>query len=405
MTAPQKFDVGGVMLERPFKIRRLGHFGYYSDHMEEAKHFYFDLLGFQVSDIIDFQARASSPDQFKGLGDPTAYFTRFGTDHHSFVLFPRKIFAAMGRPIPPLVSINQMTWQVGSLKEVVEASSWFKEAGVKVDRSGRDMPGSNWHTYMFDPEGNRNELYYGMEQIGWDGLSKPLPMHDRIFHKVADLPQVSEYQEVETATAKGVDLRSGYRYQETMKFDYEVSGIMMPRPFKVTSIGPIHLVAADVDAAVSFYRDRLGFVVSEEITWQGHRAVFLRGNTEHHAVAIYAKGIADELDLPHRTQCLSFGLRLNDYRQLRSAISYLKEHGVKILYLPPELFPGMDHTAFAVDPDGHLIQLYCYMEQIGWDGKPRPAETRRKVDNGAWPDKLEPLSDSFAGETFLGPWI
>ena len=44
------------------------------------------------------------------------------------------------------------------------------------------------------------------------------------------------------------------------------------------------------------------------------------------------------------------------------------------------------------------------MEQVGWDGRPRPKELRRPVEEGAWPEKLAPLSDSFWGEPFLGPW-
>ena len=43
------------------------------------------------------------------------------------------------------------------------------------------------------------------------------------------------------------------------------------------------------------------------------------------------------------------------------------------------------------------------MEQIGWDGRPRPADQRRKVTQGVWPEALEPTSDSYMGEPFLGP--
>ena len=49
-----RYDVGGVLLERPFKIRRLGHFGFNFDKLEEAREFYGDLLGFTVSDKADF---------------------------------------------------------------------------------------------------------------------------------------------------------------------------------------------------------------------------------------------------------------------------------------------------------------------------------------------------------------
>jgi hypothetical protein len=100
---------------------------------------------------------------------------------------------------------------------------------------------------------------------------------------------------------------------------------------------------------------------------------------------------------------MSFGNQVGDYEQLRNAVDYLKSEGVTIKYLPPELFPGIDYSAFAVDPDGHLIQLYYYMEQVGWDGKVRPKSERRKVDNNNWPKTLEPMADVFDGEIFQGP--
>ncbi len=46
-------------------------------------------------------------------------------------------------------------------------------AGVILAEIGRDMPGSNWHVYVYDPDGHTNEMYYGIEQIGWNRLSKP----------------------------------------------------------------------------------------------------------------------------------------------------------------------------------------------------------------------------------------
>jgi catechol 2,3-dioxygenase-like lactoylglutathione lyase family enzyme len=397
----RKFDVGGVMLDRPFRISRLGHFGFFTDHMKESLHFYLELLGFMKSDPLDFAHRV--PPEHKGKFETVGYFTRFNSDHHSFVIFPRRFFEVVAG-LPPQHTVNQITWQVGSLKQVVDAAGWMESREVDIDRSGRDMPGSNWHSYMRDPEGSRNELYYGMEQIGWIGRSKPLPMHNRRFTKVADLPQIPEWKEVDEAVAAGVDILSGVRNEEKGPLDYQVGGILMPRPFKITSIGPVRLMAENVQKVADFYTGVMGFDITEEITWRGHRCLFLRCNTDHHCLSIYPLTIAKELELPHKSLCFSFGVRLYDYQQLRDAVTFLKKNGVKIIHLPPELFPGMEYTAFAVDPDGHLIQLYYYMEQIGWDGKPKPAHLRRKIDNNAWPETVQALSDTFNGEPFLGPW-
>jgi hypothetical protein len=42
------------------------------------------------------------------------------------------------------------------------------------------------------------------------------------------------------------------------------------------------------------------------------------------------------------------------------------------------------------------------MEQVGWDGTVRPASKRRAV-NGAWPEALEPLADTYVDQVFQGP--
>src|SRR5213076_2746747 len=97
------------------------------------------------------------------------------------------------------------------------------------------------------------------------------------------------------------------------------------------------------------------------------------------------------------------GVQLANYRQLRDSIPFLERAGVRIRHLPPELFPGIDYSAFAVDPDGHTIQLYYYMEQVGWDGKVRPKFERPKVDNNTWPETVPQMSDTFDGEIFQGP--
>jgi hypothetical protein len=100
---------------------------------------------------------------------------------------------------------------------------------------------------------------------------------------------------------------------------------------------------------------------------------------------------------------MSFGLQMGSYRQLQNAVAFLKAEGAQIKYLPSELFPGIDYCAFAIDPDGFAFQLYYYMEQIGWDGKPRPAHLRPKVDNARWPQSVAGQSDAYLGEPYLGP--
>jgi len=143
-TEPELFDVGGYRLERPFRVRRLGHIGLNCTLIDESIRCYRDLLGLRISDRLDFSQRVADPAVLDGLGDPGGYFMRHGTEHHSFVLFNRRVHAAINgeRILTGPVTINQISWQVGSLREVVEGEAWLRETGNSVQRAGRDMPGS-----------------------------------------------------------------------------------------------------------------------------------------------------------------------------------------------------------------------------------------------------------------------
>jgi hypothetical protein len=150
----------------------------------------------------------------------------------------------------------------------------------------------------------------------------------------------------------------------------------------------------------------MGFDVTEEVMYRGERCVFLRCNTEHHSLGLLPLSLREPLGLSAHTTCASFGIQVANYRQLREAVAFLRSRGVRVETdgVPPELHPGIDYAAYAFDPEGHCIQLYYYMEQVGWDGRPRRPEERREVDPTNWPEALEPLTDTFKGEPLLGPW-
>ncbi len=401
---PTTYDVGGVRYPRPFKIRRLGHFGFNVADMDKGLDFYARLLGFRVTDTRDFSKVPGREEMAKRLQDPRIVFMSHNSDHHAFLLAHKSLGAIFGDDaVSRDVTVNQITWQVGTMDEVFAAADYFRDRDVEIRRVGRDMPGSNWHTYIRDPDGHTVELYYGMEQIGWDGRSKPESMYYRAFRETPELPQISEEQEVRDAIAKGVDINAGNVIQDRTGEEYIVAGTRLPRPFKVTNIGPMSLFVTDVGASEAFYTQTMGFIRTETVTWKGHRCVFLRNGSEHHSLSLFPKALRSELGLNPDTSCASMGVEVGSYQQLRDAVRFLKKQGVPFTdAIPAELYPGVDYAAHILDPAGHCLMLHYYMERIGWDGKPRPAELRRKVGKD-WPEAIEPMSDTYADQTFMGP--
>lgn len=401
------YNVGGVLLPQPFKVRRLGHFGLHVKDMRKIIAFYCDLLGFRICDTPESLTLVIPPEALEGVSEP-GYWLHHATDHHSFALFSERLMENLkwlevpGERRRAQTTVNQISWQVGSLAEVVNGHRYFQENEVPIRRVGRDMPGSNWHVYPFDPDGHVIELFYGMEQLGWQRRSKPAAMY-RGFSEAPSLPQISEETELQQAEGKGVDVNAGYRSRdEALPAKYDVEGVLLPRPFKITKVGPVHVFVADVERAARFYTEVLGFKTTEETEYNGQRAVFLRCGAEHHSLGLFPSALQGALGTRADTTLLACGLEVGSYQQLREGLRFLREKGVAIKELPAELHPGIDYAAYAQDPEGHLVLLYYYMEQVGWEGRPRPDVLRRPRQE-PWPEALEPLSDTYADQTFQGP--
>jgi catechol-2,3-dioxygenase len=388
----QMYDVGGVLLPRPFKARRLGHFALWQTDLEMARRLYVDLLGFRATDTVIRD------------GKPVAVFTSHGTDHHSLAA----IHASTAEGVRKAhyengIFVNQISFQVGALEEVVNAHEYFEQRQIYISRLGRDFPGSNWALYVLDPDGHRIEFYYGMEQIGWDRRSKPAAAYIQAVRNGFSLPQPAEMTEIMQAEQGGVDLDSGFRPAEGLAYDYCVGGVMLQRPFKVTKVGPVNLFVSDIAASEVFYTELLGLTKTEEVHHGGHRCVFLRCGTDHHCIGLFPLALRAELELNASTSLMSIGVQVATYRQLKDAVAFLREQGLRFIdTIPFDLHPGIDYAAHAVGPDGHCIQLYHSMEQVGWDGRPRPAAQRRRVEPD-WPQTIEGLPDTYADQTYQGP--
>jgi catechol 2,3-dioxygenase-like lactoylglutathione lyase family enzyme len=389
------FNVGGVTLDRPFKIRRLGHFGFNASNLEAARHFYFDLLGFFITEPA-------------GAG----YFGRHAGDHHSFALFDKNKFNERqyagdnAKHYRAENDINQITWQVQSIAEMAAASKYFRGLNVEIMREGRaGGGGSQFHLYVWAPDEQIFELYYGIEQISWNGYARPVAMRHGTPHP-PDEPQLPDYELVREDIEKGINVLDGRRWVSELPLEYNVDGLLLPQPLKITRIGPVNLFVDDYEALKRWHTEVLGFTLTEEVEWQGERCAFLRCDNEHHSLGLFPKNWRKKLGLSETTSNMSFGLQLANYQQLKDAVKFLRQHGVRVEtdVVPPELHPGIDYAAYAFDPDGHCIELYYYMEQVGWNGKPRPKELRRKIDPNHWPEMIEPLSDTYTGEPFIGPW-
>ncbi len=140
-------------------------------------------------------------------------------------------------------------------------------------------------------------------------------------------------------------------------------------PFSINKIGHVVLNVADLQRSVAFYTQVLGFAVSDVYphAMVPGGMVFMRCNADHHGVALVgsATHASQHLELNH----LAFEVSTLD--EVLRARAHLERHGV------PVDFEGRRRAGCQIavefrDPDGHRLEIYWGLDQIGRDGKVRP---------------------------------
>ncbi len=149
---------------------------------------------------------------------------------------------------------------------------------------------------------------------------------------------------------------------------------------KISRLGHVGVFVKDVKRSTKFYTEILGFKVSD-VNEQG--ITFLRCATDHHdTVLVPLPKENHESVSADRKEIQQISYEVDREEDLRRALKFLKEKGVTIVSGLRQRGPGGDKTIDFLDPDGNNIQLFCEMDQIGWDDVSKPKETwvRREIE-------------------------
>ena len=146
------------------------------------------------------------------------------------------------------------------------------------------------------------------------------------------------------------------------------------RPFQLRKLGHVVLNVTDIEAALRFYTEVLGLQISDRYpdSMVPGGMVFMRYGTDHHGVALVGGAKAlPESSLNH------FAFEVGTLAEVFHARAWLREHKV------PLVFEGRRRAGCQVavefrDPDGHWLEIYWGLDQVGTDGKIRPPQEWRE---------------------------
>lgn len=131
-------------------------------------------------------------------------------------------------------------------------------------------------------------------------------------------------------------------------------------------IGHVHLKVADLDRALAFYRDVLGFEVQLRY---GDRAAFLSAGGYHHHIGLNTWESAEGTPPPAgHTGLYHLAILYPDRAALSAALTRVLDAGVT---LDGAADHGVSEAVYFRDPDGNGIELYRDRPEEDW---PRNAD-------------------------------
>ena len=130
-------------------------------------------------------------------------------------------------------------------------------------------------------------------------------------------------------------------------------------------IGHVHLKVSDLDRAVGFYRDALGF---EEQTRMGDQAAFLSAGGYHHHIGLNTwESKGGSPPPPGTTGLFHVAIRYPTRAALAKALKRLVDAGVPLSGASDH---GVSEAIYLHDPDGNGIELYRDRPREEWKTDP-----------------------------------
>ena len=139
------------------------------------------------------------------------------------------------------------------------------------------------------------------------------------------------------------------------------------------TIGHIHLRVSDLDRAIAFYRDILGFEITQKY---GNRAAFLSAGGYHHHIGLNTwESLGATPPPPGHTGLYHSAFLYPDRASLAAVLKRVVEAGIP---LDGAADHGVSEAIYLRDPDENGVEIYRDRAQADW---PRDAAGKLLMAN------------------------
>ncbi len=256
----------------------------------------------------------------------------------------------------PKVDVKRISHAAIKVRDLPKQEAFYSEmvglGKTAQDRAGRAYLRCNdcHHAVVLVPASER-----GLDHFALDVGSPAALLEAAAALKQADVP-------FEPGPADETGQGESLRLRDPDGFIVElVSGLAQvpptygPRAVQPRKLGHITLLVQNAKRTAAFYRDVLGFRVSN---WVAESFVWMRCSPDHHGLAFAEAG--GRVGLHH------VAFEVLDFAALAHQGDHLMRHGYRLLYGPGRHGPGNNQFEYFRDPEGNIVEFMCDLEQI-WD--------------------------------------
>jgi catechol 2,3-dioxygenase-like lactoylglutathione lyase family enzyme len=120
-------------------------------------------------------------------------------------------------------------------------------------------------------------------------------------------------------------------------------------------LGHVAFNVTDIQGAVKFYCDVLGFKVSD---WMGDFFAFLRSGPDHHTINFVAGP---------KTKMHHVAFELRDWTHIRDACDWLAKDRIPLVWGPVRHGIGHNISTYHRNAEGQIIELFCELDRVNED--------------------------------------
>jgi catechol 2,3-dioxygenase-like lactoylglutathione lyase family enzyme len=153
------------------RVMKLGHIGLTVRDLDASVAFYTDVLGMRLTERFEYPEEGVG----HGVTVAAAAFMRCDATHHQLALFRLKdgLVADDGAdPATPVLGLHHIAFEMATPADLLAKLAEMRDRGVPIVNCRKGGPGNQPRFYARDPDGYLVEFFWGIDQVGWDGLPR-----------------------------------------------------------------------------------------------------------------------------------------------------------------------------------------------------------------------------------------